>query len=101
MKAQRQSPDSVVAVVAQPISPFALLRGTGARLAYGVGCASVAGMKTRPTTGGAATGVVQPALSALMVIGVAGKGLASGVRCAKVAGMNRRAVTQNTGGGAS
>lgn len=100
MNAQRQASDSVAAVAAQPMSARALLRGIAKeRLTNRVRSASVSGMKTRTSTGGAAAGVVQPAPSAVLLSGVAGERLASGVRRAKMAGMNKRAVTQNTGGG--
>lgn len=98
MKVQRQA-DSVVAVVAQPVSLLALLRGVGAGLTNGVGCAKVTGMKTRANAGGAVVGVVQPAPSAVVQNGTAEERLASGVRCARVAGMNRRTGTQITRGG--
>ena len=56
-------------------------------LTNGVRCARVAGMKTRPNTGGAVAVVVQPELSVILLSGVAGKRLASGVRSARVCGM--------------
>ena len=100
MNAQRQASDSVEAVVAQLMSACAVLSAVAKeRLTNRVRSASVAGMKTRTSTGGAAAGVLQPAPSAVLLSGVAGERLASGVRCAKVAGMNKRAGTQNTGGG--
>ena len=96
MKAERQAGS----VAAQPMSAHALLRGVSREgLTNGVRYASVAGMKTRLNTDGAAAGVVQPAPSDALLNGVAGERLASGVPCASVAGMNRRADTQNTGGG--
>ena len=100
MKARRQASGDVSAVAAQPMSARALLRGIAKeRLANGVRYASVAGMKTRPNTDGAAAGVIQPAPSAVLSCGAASERSASGVRCAKVAGMNRRAGTQITRGG--
>ena len=86
--------------MAQPMSACAVLRAVAKeRLTNRVRSASVAGMKTRTSTGGAAAGVAQPAPSAVLLSGVAGERWASGVRRAKMAGMNKRACTQNTGGG--
>ena len=96
-----QASDGVEAVVAQPMSACAVLRAVAKeRLTNRVRSASVAGMMTRTSTGGAVAGVAQPAPSAVLLSGVAGERLASGVRCAKVADMSKRAGTQNTGGGA-
>lgn len=87
-------------VAAQSMSADALLRGVFEEgLANGVRFASVAGMKTRLNTDGAAAAVVQPAPSSVLLRGIAGERLASGVPCASVAGMNRRAETQITRGG--
>lgn len=63
--------------------------------------ASVADMKTRLNSDGAAAGVVQPAPSAVLSCGAAGERSASGVRCAKVAGMNRSSRHANHAGGGS
>jgi len=51
MKAQRQASGGVAAVVAQPMSPNALLRGVSREgLTNGVRCARVAGMNRRADT---------------------------------------------------
>ena len=90
----------VEGVAAQPLSAHALLRGVSREeLTNGVRYASVAGMKTRLNSDGAAAGVVQPEPSAVLSCGVAVERSASGVRCASVAGMNRLADTKITRGG--
>lgn len=96
MEVQRQ----INGVAAQPMSAHVLLRGVSREgLTNGDRSASVAGMKIRLNSDGAAAGMVQPAPSAVVLNGVAGERLASGVRCARVAGMNRRADTKSRGGG--
>lgn len=101
MEAQRQTSVDVSATAAQPMSPRALLHGfAGERLTSRIRLASVAGMKTRASTGVAVAGVVQPELSAILLSGVAGERLTGGSRCASVAGMNMPEAAHNTGGGA-
>ena len=84
----------------QPTSAHALSHGLSeecltSRFRY----ASVADMKTRLNSDGAAARVVQPAPSAVLSCGAAGERSASGVPCAKVTGMNRRADAKSRGGG--
>ena len=60
MKTRMQT-NGVTGVAAQSLSPHVPSHDIAEeRLTNGVRCASVVGMKTRPNTGGVATGVVQP-----------------------------------------
>ena len=73
METQRQVSGGVATVAAKPMSAHALLRGVSREgLTSGVRCVSVAGMKTRPNTGGAVAGAGQPDPPAVLLRGAAG-----------------------------
>ena len=92
----------MASAAAQPMSARTLWHGIAKeRLTNGVRCASVAGVKTRPNTGGAVAGVVQPEPSVVLLSGVAGERLTSGVCSASVVGMSRELTRKSRGGGGS